>query len=301
MYYLTYVCTVAIFLIPTHLPAQTKPKISSRKQGPASDLPEPNFKKCEALLTKSVVRIQTTAAIGSGFSVGDGTLVVTNDHVVRNNRSQKVQDELTIKLTDGTTRKAKVVLTMPHRDLAALRIQQPVPPLLLAQEDQFLYQTPVMVFGHGEGVDNLQNTGKLTDLSEWSAWNMRAPNLVFANDTLLLKTDATVHPGHSGSPLVTPDGLIVGAMTFIEQSDAQGNLAIHVAHIRELVGKADPRMKLLAGKLSGVERIRNDRLRRLEALTQLAEQHKSSSRNGVIDASPLRMFFQYHNAAIRGF
>jgi hypothetical protein len=157
-----------------------------------------------------------------------------------------------------------------------------------------------MVFGHGEGVENLQNTGKLTNLLEWSTLNVRSASMVFANDTLMLNTDATAHPGHSGSPLVTPDGLIVGAITIIERFNAKGNMAVHVSHIRELAEKVDSEMKLAPGKLSSVERIRMDRIRRSTALAQLEEQHKNTSRNSVIDATPMRMFFQYHRASQRG-
>jgi hypothetical protein len=120
--------------------------------------------------------------------------------------------------------------------------------------------------------------------------------MLFANDTLLLTTDATVHPGHSGSPLATPDGLVVGAMTFIDVRSSKGNVAVHVSHIRELIEKADPGIKLSKGKLSTVERIRIERAHRNEALQKLAQPRPS--KNKVIDSTPLNMFFNAR-AAVR--
>src|SRR5262245_57964779 len=109
-------------------------------------------------------------------------------------------------------------------------------------------------------------------------------------------TDATIHPGHSGSPLVTPDGLVVGAMTFIDVRNASSNMAVHVSHIRELAEKADSETTLAKGKLSTPERIRIERARRTDALQALSQQAQTKTRNKTIDATPMIMFWNLRNS-----
>lgn len=277
-----------------------RPKTPTKK-GPSTakdgSIPDPNFKKCAELLQKSVVRIETKSGLGTGFPVGDGSIVITNNHVVYDARKRDYEPEITIQATDETKQKGTLVRAVPERDLAALRIEKSLPALSLAEDDDFIYRTPVIVVGHGRGVKNLQNVGVLTKLFQWSEENSRS--LLFANDTWLLGTDATVQPGHSGSPLCTPDGLVVGVTTYIDLSSAKRNYAVHVSHIRELMEDAAPDMELPKGKLSGVERIRLDRMRRSDALQKLAVERQTVSRNKPADTSRQDMFYGLLRGALR--
>ncbi len=258
---------------PTPVPATKLPQAPvKRPVSKDGQLPEPDFKTCKERISKSVVRIVVRTprgeSLGTGFAVGDGRLLVTNSHVISAGEGKGV---ISVETTDGRTLKAIPQANWPERDLAVLSIFEEVQPLALAKEDQFMWKTPVMLLGHGQAIRNLPNVGELSELTRWDLQNQRNPKAPLQDDTWLLKFTANVHPGHSGSPVVTPDGLVVGVTCMEAPADTKTNWAIHVKHIREILQEAVPDVKLQPGKLSRVEDTRMDRTRRTMALQRLEE------------------------------
>jgi hypothetical protein len=94
-----------------------------------------------------------------------------------------------------------------------------------------------MVMGHGLGVHQLKSMGELTYLAKWSELQSGVRSSPLSGDTLTLETSAISHPGHSGSPVLTPDGLVVGVMSNINPLQSKVNRAIHVIHIEELLAE----------------------------------------------------------------
>ena len=259
-------CMLAMLPAVAHAQADKKPAKTKKAIG-SGPIPQPEFKKCAELTEASVVRVRTERGLGTGFAVGDGTVLVTNSHVINQAK------EISIKATDGTEQTATVLLDVPHRDLAALRITTAVKPLLLAEDNQYWETTPILVIGHGLGINNLQNDGGIT-----ARYTVRQllderirPDWPTRNDTVMLVMDATIRPGHSGSPVVTPDGLVVGVAEGLLEKFPKVNFAVEVKHVRELLNDAVPDMDLGKGKLSEVERIRLERGKRLWSIQKIHE------------------------------
>jgi S1-C subfamily serine protease len=199
-------------------PQEGKPAARNPAPGPSQaktkpgQLALPDWQRCEDRLKNSVVRIEINRArqqsVGTGFAVGDGTLIVTNEHVIA---LAPDGEGIAVERTDGKRVRVAVRHLMPHRDLALLSTDEPLPPLVLADDEHFMWSTPVMVLGHGLAIQNLRNTGQLTELRSWEKMRRSFPRAPIANDTLVLKFDANAHAGHSGSPVATPDALVVGA------------------------------------------------------------------------------------------
>jgi S1-C subfamily serine protease len=226
-------------------------------------IPAPDFVKCAERLRQSVIRITTDNSVGAGFPVGDGTIVVTCSRVIEN------AGHIEIETADGVRQDATLLLSMPSRGLAALQTGNRLEPLFLAREEQFMFLSPVMIFDIGNGREDIQKTGELTALFQARELSSKEGIL---DDTLVLTTDGPAAQAHVGAPLATPDGLVVGIMT-------DGNAALHAGHVKELVEKAAPRMKLPKGQLSSTESIRLERMQRTIALHQMKNKPKRSTRS----------------------
>ncbi len=254
--------------VPT---SKSKPPQRPPTGKPVGPVNRPDFDRTKGEIRASIVhrsvRTKAGVQIGTGFSVGDGTVIVTNDHVLGGD------DELatvTVTTSDGRLLKAIPKKRSAETDLAALSVfDGQVPPLLLARDDQFMWRTPVLVMGYGLGRKDLVNTGSLDEMLEWKALNRRGSGI--SSDTLLLKFNAEAHHGHSGSPVVTPDGLVVGVQSMIDPTKATDNFAIHVYHVRQLLHEAAPGMDLPKRRLSPTENARMDFTRTQEALKKLNE------------------------------
>jgi S1-C subfamily serine protease len=166
---------------------------------------------------------------GTGFVIGDGRYVATNNHVLPDVLDEANRERLAIFAGQGTAqdmRTAKVVARDLEHDLALLEIAgAPLKPLRLhegstreGQEVAFtgfpvgmvlgLYHathrgivaaiTPVVIPGFG---------GK--DLSPQAIKALREPFDVY-------QLDATAYPGNSGSPLYDPEtGEVIGVINSV--------------------------------------------------------------------------------------
>lgn len=142
---------------------------------------------------------------GSGFVLRADGLIVTNHHVIDGHRS------LTAVFADG--RRAEVVgvlLSDEEHDLAVVRISLTgLEPLELGSSAGLKEGSQLFMAGNPLGLDFTFNEGVLTALRP-SGLPADLGALKPADRQPLLQLAIDAEPGSSGSPIVDPDGKVVG-------------------------------------------------------------------------------------------
>jgi len=157
----------------------------------------------------SIIQIATPYSTGTGFLLPDKQLVVTNNHIVQDNREVVVRgDRLPKQL-------ATVVYADPKYDLAFLRMQDPfevAPEAVALGDDEKLVEGDVVVsIGHPFGLEFSITQGIISNA------NREVENVRY------LQHDAALNPGNSGGPLIDREGTIIGINTLgVEQGDNIG-------------------------------------------------------------------------------
>jgi S1-C subfamily serine protease len=201
---------------------------------------------------------------GTGFIVGDGSHVITCDHVVKPFAEPVGKEHLAVFVGVGRsaqTRRARIVASDPEHDAALLEFEgAPGQPLRLApeatvEEGQSVAFTgfpigavyglyPVTHRGIISAVTPVaipQISGRLLD--HRMIRRLRA-------DFKVYQLDATAYPGNSGSPVYAPETgrvLAILSSVFVKQTrekilaDPSGiTFAIPIRYARELVDRAVP-------------------------------------------------------------
>jgi S1-C subfamily serine protease len=195
--------------LQTFLSARGFPQVFSTLTPPLTgSVATPTNARTQALANPGVfstVKILGTACDneqeGSGFVAGRG-LVVTNAHVVAGEASTQV--------VEGTSAyKATVVLFDPSFDLAVLRTDAPLGPVLSISPTLVARGTQAALLGYPEDgpltIDPAGVTAEVIALGR-DIYNQGAVTRgVYA-------LDADVRPGNSGGPLLGPGGLVIGVV-----------------------------------------------------------------------------------------
>ncbi|HEX4697166.1 MAG TPA: trypsin-like peptidase domain-containing protein [Candidatus Udaeobacter sp.] len=142
-------------------------------------------------------------SLGSGVVVTNEGHIITNNHVVTDRMGNAV-DQIEVQLSDGRTKKARLIGADDQVDIAVLKIDDPdVKPLKLADSDQVQPGDFVMAIGNPFGFEEtvtdgiVSYKGRATEIGE------------------LLQTNAAINPGNSGGPLINLRGEVVGINTVI--------------------------------------------------------------------------------------
>jgi serine protease DegS len=143
-------------------------------------------------------RIERT--LGSGVIVDDAGHIVTNDHVIANAESIRVQ------LADGRIAEARVVGTDPDTDLAVLKVSlKSLPVAPLGRSDQLRVGDVVLAIGNPLGLSHTVTHGIVSAVSR--------AQLGIAPVEDFIQTDAPINRGNSGGALVDSNGALVGINT----------------------------------------------------------------------------------------
>ena len=145
-------------------------------------------------------RVERT--LGSGVIVDTSGHIVTNDHVIANAQSIRVQ------LADGRIAEAHIVGTDPDTDLAVLKVglkSLPVAPL--GRSDQLRVGDVVLAIGNPLGLEHTVTHGIVSATSR--------AQLGIAPVEDFIQTDAPINHGNSGGALVDSSGALVGINTAI--------------------------------------------------------------------------------------
>lgn len=223
-----------------------------------------------AAIKPSIVGVGTTQAtrrpphelLGTGFVVGDGSLVLTNAHVVPGDLDGSKFEKLVVFFGTGKQirgQEATVVATDRTHDLALLRHNGPKPPALRLAGREMLPEGTQIAFtgfpiGAVLGLYPVTHTGIISAITPTA---IPAPNSVSltANQIRALRApyavyqlDATAYPGNSGSPLVgVESGAVIGIINKVLVKKTKENLlsdpsnisyAIPATFLLDLLAKA---------------------------------------------------------------
>ena len=116
-------------------------------------------------------------------------------------------DQIEVQLSDGQTKKARLVGADSEVDLAVLKIDDPnVKPLKLADSDTVQPGDFVLAIGNPFGFEETVTDGIISSKGR--------PNRTdFFGD--LIQTNAAINPGNSGGPLINLSGEVIGINTAI--------------------------------------------------------------------------------------
>ena len=155
---------------------------------------------------------------GSGFLISSDGKILTNNHVVADER------QLEVTLSDQSRYKARLLSRDEANDLALLQItpRGKLPTLRLGDSDGLQVGQKVLAIGNPFGLEGTLTTGIVSSLGR----SIRGEN----DRTLegLIQTDAAINPGNSGGPLLDSSGNVVGINTAILGPNG-GNIGIGFA------------------------------------------------------------------------
>jgi serine protease Do len=135
-------------------------------------------------------------------SLGSGVIVTKEGHIITNNHVVDQVDEIEVQLSDGRTKKARLVGADSQLDIAVLKIDDPgVKPLKLADSDTVQPGDFVLAIGNPFGLQETVTDGIIS-------WKGQPNSTDFRGD--LLQTNAAINPGNSGGPLINLRGEVVG-------------------------------------------------------------------------------------------
>lgn len=160
---------------------------------------------------------QKFMALGSGVIIDAAKgYVVTNNHVVDNANSIKVQ------LSDGRKFDAKVVGKDPRSDIALIQIQAPknLTAIKIADSDALRVGDYTVAIGNPFGLGETVTSGIVSALGR--------SGLNAENYENFIQTDAAINRGNSGGALVNLNGELIGINTAILAPDG-GNIGIGFA------------------------------------------------------------------------
>ncbi len=197
--------------------------------------------------------------MGTGFVIGDGTLVATNAHVVPEVIAVEDKEELTVFVGRGRhpqKRRARQVAMDLKHDLAILKIEgKPLPALRLGDSDAVREGESIAFTGFPIGAvlglypathHGLVSVISPIVLPAQSGRQLSISMIKRLRDPFdIFQLDATAYPGNSGSPMYLPEtGRVVGVlnMVFIKETKESVlekpsgiSYAIPIKHLKALM------------------------------------------------------------------
>ena len=142
-----------------------------------------------------------SAALGSGFIISSDGYILTNNHVVDG------ADQVTVKLTDKRTFRAKVIGKDRTTDVAVIKIDaHDLPTVKIGDPSQSKVGEWVVAIGSPYGFDNTVTSGIISAKSRMMSDDVATP---------FIQTDVPVNPGNSGGPLFNLKGEVIGINSMI--------------------------------------------------------------------------------------
>ena len=217
--------------VPTALPAAPKGAAASP---PANG----SVGAIYAAASRGVVSIQSSDGTGTGFVVQNDGTIVTNSHVVGNDKRVKLRFG-----DNGKPIDAQVLGSDPSVDIAVLHVDPAAAgklyPLALADSDQVKVGDTAIAIGNPLGLDRTATSGIISGIGR----EIQAPN-GFQIDKVI-QTDAPINPGNSGGPLLDSKGRVVGVNSQIATASGggNGNIGIGFAVPANTVRQVLPQLK----------------------------------------------------------
>lgn len=178
-----------------------------------------------------IIQIATPYSTGTGFYLRDANLIVTNDHVVQDNRQVVIDGHLIDKQL------VEVIYSDPKHDLAFLEAptQMDLPEVTLGTNKLLSEGDQVIALGHPFGFKYTSTQGIISNAAHE------------INDINYYLIDAALNPGNSGGPLLNREGNVIGVNTFIVKDGNNIGFSLPVNYLVEAISEFDK-----AGRKTGV-------------------------------------------------
>ena len=168
----------------------------------------------------TVIQIATPYSTGTGFYLADCNLIVTNEHVVRDNKSVVIDGE-------GVEKQLVDVVFLDQKyDLAFLSVpaEHTMPNIKLRDTKLPLSEgEEIIAVGHPYGLKYSVTKGIISNtMHEVSGVNY-------------IQHDAALNPGNSGGPLISKLGNIVGINTFIIKNGSNIGFSLPARYLESAI------------------------------------------------------------------
>ena len=167
----------------------------------------------------AVVQIATPFSTGTGFFLKKYGLIVTNEHVARDNKFVIIESNLMKKQLADT------VYVDSSYDLAFLRPEEvevdAFPDIQFAEEPVLSEGESVIAVGHPFGLHYSATRGIISNLKEDN------------NDIDYIQHDAALNPGNSGGPLINERAEVIGINTFIVNNSNNVGFSLPVRYLQK--------------------------------------------------------------------
>ena len=179
----------------------------------------------------SVMVIQSSEGVGTGFFISSDGLAVTNHHVVGQDNSVQV------KLRSGRVVAARVLQKEKDMDLALISVPGgSQPKLSLARPEEGGVGADVIAIGTPKGLSWTVSKGIISGLRDGAPFGLKGRD----HPVRLIQTDAAINTGNSGGPLILLDsGRVVGVNTLSAHKDVAEGISFAVSSANVLVAFAD--------------------------------------------------------------
>jgi serine protease Do len=149
--------------------------------------------------------------MGTGILIDPRGYIVTNQHVVDDISA------LRIRLSDGSSHSAQVLVRDHDSDLALLKIDvgRPLPTIPIGTSSDLMVGETVIAIGNAYGYEHTVTVGVISAIKRDVTLNK---DLSYKS---LIQTDASINPGNSGGPLLNINGELIGVNVAI-RAGAQG-------------------------------------------------------------------------------
>ncbi|MFB6716771.1 MULTISPECIES: S1C family serine protease [unclassified Streptomyces] len=190
-------------------PPSPDPTSSAAATRAASDL-QSDYQTVIKNVLPSVVQIEAGNSLGSGVVYDSKGHIVTNAHVVGNERTFKVTVATGEKVENAT-----LVTSYPEQDLAVIKLDtvpKGLKPAKFGDSDKVEVGQIVLAMGSPLGLSSSVTQGIVSALGR-TVSESRAGGGTGATIANMVQTSAAINPGNSGGALVNLDSEVIGIPT----------------------------------------------------------------------------------------
>jgi serine protease Do len=168
-----------------------------------------------------VIQLATPYSTGTGFYLKSHHLIVTNEHVVRDNKEVVISGHHLKKQT------VRVLYIDQKYDLAFLDApdSDDFPEVELIAKQSIRQGDPIIAIGHPFGLKYTATQGIVSNTMHQ------------VGDIMYLQHDAALNPGNSGGPLVDLKGAVVGVNTFVIRDGDNIGFSLPARYLEETIAE----------------------------------------------------------------
>ena len=166
---------------------------------------------------------------GSGFIISSDGLIVTNKHVIFDEKA-----EYTVLTNEGKKYNAKVLARDPNKDLAIIKISASNLPIIHLGDSSSLKlgQTAIAI---GNALGEFRNTVSVGVISGLARSIVASGGGLSEKIEGLIQTDAAINQGNSGGPLLNLKGEVVGINVAMVSGAQNIGFAIPINQVKRAI------------------------------------------------------------------